>query len=114
MAQHLSIPDREALNREQMQRNADHFQTAIRPGMRNPAPSSIDIDADAKLYYIENIPFHGKYEEALEGRSFGAENGREAWSGRNLLSSGIWEWQQNTFRHWQRLGGTYFVPANPL
>jgi phosphatidylserine/phosphatidylglycerophosphate/cardiolipin synthase-like enzyme len=82
----LEVPAREALHREQMQRNADHFQTVIRPGMRDPAPTSIAIDADAKLYYLENIPFRGKYGEALEGRTFGAENNREAWSGKRIHS----------------------------
>jgi phosphatidylserine/phosphatidylglycerophosphate/cardiolipin synthase-like enzyme len=81
-----TIPQREAHRREQMRLNADHFQTAIRPGMRNPAPSSLEIDTDAKLYYVENIPFRGKFADQLEGRSYGAQNGREAWSGKRIHS----------------------------
>jgi phosphatidylserine/phosphatidylglycerophosphate/cardiolipin synthase-like enzyme len=82
----LTIADREALHRAHMERNADHFESEIRPHMRDPAPSSIEIDAGAKLYYLENIPFRGKYAEALEGRSYGAQNGREAWSGKRIHS----------------------------
>jgi phosphatidylserine/phosphatidylglycerophosphate/cardiolipin synthase-like enzyme len=82
----LAIAGRETLHREQMQNNADHFENAIRPNMRNPAPSSVEIDATAKLYYLENIPFRGKYAEALEGRGYGAQNGREAWSGKRIHS----------------------------
>lgn len=82
----LAIVDREAQHRDQMRRNAEHFETTLRPGMRDPAPSSIDIDAGAKLYYIENIPFSGRYGDALEGRSYGARNGQEARTGKRIHS----------------------------
>ncbi len=81
-----TLSDRQAYHLSQMQIKADHFQTAIRPSMRNPAPSSMEIDATAKLYYVENIPFHGRYGEPLVGRSFGAENGREARFGKPIHS----------------------------
>lgn len=54
--------------------------------MRDPAPSSIEVDAGASLYYIENIPFSGRYGDTLEGRSYGARNGREARSGKRIHS----------------------------
>lgn len=79
-----SIPEREALRREAMNERADHFESALRPDMQDPAPTTIPIDAGAKIHYIENIPFRGKFGENLQGRSFGAENGREAWSGKRI------------------------------
>ena len=79
-----SIPQREALRREAMNERAGHFESALRPDMRDPAPTTIRIDPGAKIHYIENIPFHGKFGESLQGRSFGAENGREAWSGKRI------------------------------
>ncbi len=82
----LSVTQREARHREEMQRNAKHFDSTLRPDMRDPAPSSIDIDAGAKLYYIENIPFSGRHGAELGGRSYGAINGREAWSGKRIHS----------------------------
>ena len=83
----MAIPEREAHHREQMQRNAEHFDTVLLPDMRTRAPSSIDIDAGAKLFYLENIPFSGKYGDTLQGRSYGARNDREARSGKRIHSA---------------------------
>lgn len=48
--------------------------------------STIRIDSDANLYYLENIPFRGDPDGPLLGRSYGGQNGREAQSGKRIHS----------------------------
>jgi putative cardiolipin synthase len=79
-----NLEQREAMHYQAMQSHAAHFQDVFRQQLRDQAPESLEIDSGAQIYYIENIPFSGKYGEALQGRSLGAENGREARSGKRI------------------------------
>lgn len=82
----LDLADREALRYETMQARADYFRDTLRGTMRAQTADSLEIDSGAQIYYIENIPFSGEYGSAPEGRSFGAENGQEARSGKRIHS----------------------------
>ncbi len=116
----LTLPQREARRREEMQRNARHFHSALRPDMRDRAPSGIDIDAGAHLYYVENIPFSGRYGAELGGRSYGARNGREAWSGKRIHAVVLQELREvcskATAEQPQRVivNNAYFFPPSNL
>jgi putative cardiolipin synthase len=80
---------REAVRYESMQSHADHFQQTLRRTMRDSSATSIEIDNGAQIYYIENIPFSGKYGAELQGRSLGASNGREARYGKRIHSAAL-------------------------
>ena len=76
------LEQRESTRYRTMQTRAGHFQSVLRQQLRDHTPEGLDVDRGAQIYYIENIPFSGKYGETLEGRSFGADNDREARSGK--------------------------------
>ena len=78
--------DREARRYDEMMHRAEHFRQQIYPLMSAQDSSTIRIDADAQLFYIENIPFGGDPDGPLQGRTYGARNGQEAQSGKRIHS----------------------------
>jgi len=78
--------DREARRYDKMTRNTEDFWQNVHPLMTRNDPSTIGIDGDAKLYYLENIPFRGEPDGPLVGRSYGGQNSREAQSGKRIHS----------------------------
>ena len=75
---------RQAERLDNLQSRADHFEQSLRRSMRSTSATTIDIDSGAQIYYLENIPFSGKYGDELQGRSVGASNGREARFGKRI------------------------------
>jgi phosphatidylserine/phosphatidylglycerophosphate/cardiolipin synthase-like enzyme len=80
----LSRAEREMKRYAEMRERATKFRHQIQQTMRARAPSTIEIDTGAQLAYIENIPFRGGPDGPLQGRSYGAIHGKEAWSGKRI------------------------------
>ena len=77
---------RETRRYEEMIVAAEHFRQTVLPAMTRHDAATIEIDAGARLYYVENIPFSGDPGGPLQGRSYGGSNGREAESGKRIHS----------------------------
>ncbi len=68
----------------EMRRRARRYWQAY-PYRRTPDPEpQFAVDAGARLYYIENVPFSGGPGALAARRSFGARNGAEARSGKRI------------------------------
>ncbi len=78
--------ERESRRYDEMMHRAQHFRQQIFPLMTVRAETTIEIDPDAQLFYVENIPFSGDPEGPLHGRSYGARNGQEAQYGKRIHS----------------------------
>lgn len=78
--------EREARRYDEMMHRAEHFRQQIYPLMGAQDSTTIRIDSDAQLFYVENIPFSGDPDGPLQGRTYGARNGQEARSGKRIHS----------------------------
>ncbi len=86
MAHAVLREKREARRYDEMMHRAEHFRQQIYPLMSAQDSTTIRIDSDAQLFYVENIPFSGDPDGSLQGRTYGARNGQEARSGKRIHS----------------------------
>ncbi len=86
MAHAVLREKREARRYDEMMHRAEHFRQQIYPLMSAQDSTTIRIDSDAQLFYVENIPFSGDPDGSLQGRTYGARNGHEARSGKRIHS----------------------------
>lgn len=86
LAQATLQEGRETRRYDEMTHNAKHFRQNILPVMTVKDSTTISIETDARLFYLENIPLSGDPEGPLEGRTYGGRNGREAQSGKRIHS----------------------------
>jgi len=85
-ARAMSQAARETERLESMRSNAERFWSEVHPQLRARSPSAIDVDTGSQSFYLENIPFRGNPGTELTGRTYGAQNGREAFSGKRIHS----------------------------
>ncbi len=80
----LSQPERERFRFREMRERARHYELNY-PHIEDEDPlPGFDVDPGAVISYIENLPFNDRDEKPK--RRFGAENGREAASGKRIHS----------------------------
>ena len=76
--------EREARRYEEMKLASEHFRRTVLPAMTRRDAATIEVDANARLFYIENIPFSGDPGGPLQGRTYGGSNGKEAQTGKRI------------------------------
>jgi len=114
---YLDIEVRIADAGNSMRQRAERYRREYRPRQSDNRDPSIPVDAEARLYYLENLPF---VPDRPRVRTYGAQNGREAESGkaihaawlaglRNTCATAFQERSQRVVLH-----NAYFIPPSNL
>lgn len=77
-----SLDEREAERLATLKKNAARYRNDYRPADDNAAMPSFDIDPQALIVYVENLPFDNR--AAIRQRHYGATNGEEAVGGKKI------------------------------
>ncbi len=80
----LSIEQRQAAHREEMLHRAEEYHSKYTPTPADAIPAPFELDAGARAYYIENVPYDKDVAASERRRLFGAHGLEEDASGKYL------------------------------
>jgi phosphatidylserine/phosphatidylglycerophosphate/cardiolipin synthase-like enzyme len=82
----LPLPVREERQAARLSERAERYRREYSP--RPAEPRGWAVDQGAALYYVENLPFRGAWDQRDARRAYGARNGEEAYWGKRI--HGLW------------------------